>query len=76
MDEGIAMKYRYFGGGPGEALEFPPDARVAKRSTPAVRGGETFKPERANHVIVPRSLFRPQSDAPMSDLLPLLFGRV
>jgi hypothetical protein len=74
IGEGIAMKYRFFGGEPGEALEFPADARVAKRSTPAVRDGEMIKPERANHVIVPRSLFEPQSDASMSDLLPLLFG--
>lgn len=72
----IVMRYRYFGERPGQPLVFPVDARPAKRTRPAVREGEVVKLERINHLVVPRSAFRPNVDVAIETLIPLLFEPV
>ena len=61
--------FRFFGGSPGAPMDGLSDLRVAQRTTPDARGR---KPERNNHRVIPRKLFREYSTVP--ELLRALFG--
>jgi hypothetical protein len=76
MDSGrprIAMTYRFLGGGPNKPLELTPSWRTARatRYARSADGGYS-RPERANHVEVPRSAFGPTVD--IDGLVSALFG--
>ena len=70
----IEMRYQYFGPSPGGRLVFADDVKVAKGAHWVKRDGKTVKPEKENHVVVPRSRFSPAEPAHMEDLIPLLLG--
>jgi hypothetical protein len=69
----LELTYRFFGASPNMPLTLDaawPSARGARYSKDVT--GAFVKPERMNHVVVPRSAFSPVTDA--SGLLDYLFG--
>jgi hypothetical protein len=70
----IIMNYRFLGGSPNEPLVIDPAWRAA-RGTRFARtpDGEFARPERTNHVDVPRSAFGPTLE--VDGLVTALFGK-
>lgn len=70
----LAMTYRFFGGLPNDPLPVDPAWRPAKGTRYArTAQGEYARPERTNHVEVPRSAFGRPVD--IDGLVGLLFGQ-
>ena len=71
----IELRYHYLGRGSREPIVIPDHYAIA-RATRSSRSADGLyaRPERRNHVVVPRSDFGPTST--VEELLPQLFGRV